>query len=475
MSVTPPKGFTLLDSNEPKQPLSIPENYTAINTQTERDPNFLERTGELLSRRIEGVERGVDMFEQGEITYPELAARGLVTGFGALYDVVGETAMTLLSTMTPDRVEDFVKEQIAVGGTALMDTKAAEEFLEFYSGLSEREKFNLGTSIDGIAALLPASKVGRGITASGINAERRELAGKVLDQSERAKQQRIKEEAQGYPENLKVQTRQEQDIINTVLSVKGVKASSSPSSILNNVTKETTRIHEMLQKELAKSDVILPKGVVAKQRADALNAFFQQYPEYATKQFKDVRQKVFNAYTIGMKEFDGSPASLLRARQRMDKALKNMLKEKQLFESEGAVRDIVSVYRKSLNDIVANSVPNLKVAPALNRQFNLILAADNLASSVNKQSSVGQAALQQAKAHPFLTLGTVTGTGMTANLMNNEAVGAGLLGLGALYGVTRPPVRKAVGGAMQNLPVSRGTAYGVMESQQGLFNQGEDQ
>jgi len=133
MAVVAPPGATLITGVDPDMPTQenlAPAGATPVK-QPDIDPeSFFGRVGEKIGKRIEKVERGSEMYSSGEITYPEFALRGLGFAYGSLWDTIGEAGMTILKELTPDAAEDFLAEQIAAGGTALMNTEQAQKALE---------------------------------------------------------------------------------------------------------------------------------------------------------------------------------------------------------------------------------------------------------------------------------------------------------------------------------------------------------
>lgn len=464
-----PEGFTLIEDDVK----TTPEGFKEVKDPDIAPDSFIGRVGQKLSDRVSDVEKASAMYSEGDIGYLELAGEGFASTIGALYDTVGEGAMTILSALTPDEAEDFLKEQIAAGGTALMDTEAAKKGLEFYDSLSDRAKMNIGNFLEIGTAALPAGKVGKTIKESGVKAEKKALSNIVLDKRPASEKIRIKEGA--LPSSMQRTLKREDELLNTAVSIKGVSSSNTAKANLRAVTAESLRLHRDIKKALAGEKVRLPRGTVTKRVYADLQEFLTKYPEYNTKQFRGAITAVMDSYRIGMKDkFKDSPASLLDARIRMDEALKNLKKSKELFETDGGTREIVSVVRQSLNNIIAESVPDVKVAAGLRRQHNALTMADNIADNITGQKSVVQAAANAVERHPLLTASALTGGGMFGNIMGGpagEMLGAAAIAGGAAYGATRPVVRQTVGTALENVPVGRGTAYGVADSVQGAMQE----
>jgi len=460
MATDLPSGFQLIDMPKP-QPTQEPQAPTGFTAEKEPDfdpDSFFGRVGQRIGERVEKVERGVEMYEQGEISYPELTLRGIGFGFGSVFDTIGEGVMSILGALTPDEAEDFLKEQIAAGGTALMKTDTAKEVLQFYQELSPRSRDNIGDILTTATGMMPKGQLGKTISKSGLEADKAGLGKVVLNQSDNAKQMRSKE--LGLPKNLQTTLNREDQILNTVVSLPGVSSASSRKSIMGSINKEMGRLGSEIKKSLAKAEnQFVPKQLVNTQVTQALQQFIRSDPIFASPQFKNLRKNVQEAYKQALKEYSGKPQELLKLRQDFDRNIATLLK-KDVHEGDVS-RQMVASVRNSLNDMMEAIAPDDAIKASMRRQHHLMVAKDNLAYNMAREGSLIKNTMEQISSHPYLTMGVMSGSGVASKVLGSEALGLGLMSGAAAYGITRPAVRRAAGAAMSELPVGRGMLFGA--------------
>lgn len=459
MAAQLPAGFTRIDlpKMDPDVPQNVPEGFAPVREPDVDPDSFFGRVGSRIGERVEKVERGARMYEQGEITYPELALRGFGFAAGTIFDTVGEGVMSVLSALTPDQTEDFIKEQIAAGGTRLMDLDTAQNLLQFYQELPQRTKDNLGDVIDISMAALPKGKVGEGLTKSALQSEKKTLSKYVLNNTPNAKDLRARE--LGLPKNLQTTLNREEAILNTVVSLPKVSSSSSRKTIMGEVNKEIGRLGTKIKADLAKTDTFVPKQTVNTQVTQAMQSFVQSNPIYGSAQFKNLRKNVQEAYRQALRDFDGKPASLLKLRQDFDKNVATLLK-KDVHEGDVS-REMVAAVRNRLNDMMEGVAPDDAIKASMRRQHHLMIARDNLAYNMAREGSVIENTAKFVNQHPFMAMSTLGGTGMVTNLLGSELGTVGALAATGAYGLSRPAVRQAAGAAMNALPTTRGMLYGA--------------
>jgi hypothetical protein len=462
-----PAGFNIVPMTEADQdvpvPTNMPEGYDTVQEPDIAPDSFLGRVGEKLGKRVEKVERGTKMYEKGEITYPELAMRGFGFGVGSLFDVVGEGALTILSELTPDAAEDWIKEQISAGGGSLMNTETAQQLLEFYTGLDQRTKDNLGDFLNLALAAVPGGQVGKKVSASGIKGEKRQLAKSVLPQTAGAKQARLAEE--GMPKPLQTVTNSEDQILSTVLTIPGVSGSTGRKDLLGALNKELGRLNKQIKNGLAGVKQRVPAGVVGLEVNKSLQEFFKRSPEFTTKKFQPQISQVMDAYRVAMKKHTGTPQSLLDARKEFDSVVEKMLR-KDVHAGDDAIKEVVNVIRNKMNTMVSDLAPNANVKALLRRQHHALIARGNVSYNLAREPSWVQGAINTVSSHPFVTTGVLTGTGIGSKVMGSELLGVGLATGAGAYGLSQPVVRRVAGEAMQTLPVTRGMLYGTAQAQQ---------
>lgn len=424
-----------------------------------QEPGYLDRLGGLMQQRVERVERGSELFREGEISYPEFASYGLGAAVGALADVVGESAFSVLGMMLPEEAENFLKEAIATGGNALLDTDTAKAGLEFYEGLSQRQKDGLANAFDIGLGALPSSKLGNPLLQSAVNADKSKLSRFVLDQSSSARKSRLAEG--GLPKRQQTTLNYEDQLLNTVVSL-GLKGSDKPTKVIKELNREINRLSGDINKALGSVKTVVPKQTVLNKVDTDLQAFLQANPEFADiKKLQNVVAQAQKAFQSSLKQYDGSALGLLNLRKDFDKTL-NKIFAKDIFQGENVSREVSSVFRNSLNELAQEMAPNEAIKASLRRQHLALEARSNVSTNLAKspEKNVAQKALDVVERHPFATAAAVQGGGMLSKLPEPLVLGA-TTALGA-YGLSQPVVKRLAGETLNTLPTGRGLLYGMI-------------
>lgn len=461
-----PPGFSIVPMTDADKdvpvPSNMPEGFSTVKEPDIDPDSFLGRVGTKIGERVEKVERGTKMYEEGEITYPELAMRGFGFGIGSLFDVVGEGALTLLSEMTPDVAENWIKEQVAAGGGKLMSLEASKQLLEFYNGLSVRTKDNLGDFLNIALAAVPGGQVGKKISASGIKGEKAQLSKVVLPQSDNAVQARLAEE--GLPKTMQTIRNREDAIVSTVLTIPGVSGSTGRKTMLGLLNKEIGRAGNEIKRVLAKQKMTMPKQTINTRVTQSFADFVRKNPEFTTKTYRASIDKIQDAYRLALRKYNGRPEELLQLRQDFDRITAKLFK-KDVHAGDDVSRELVANVRNELNNIIEGIAPDEQIKALMRRQHHSLIARENLSYNLAKEPSWIKSAVQQVTSHPFITTGVLTGTGIGGKLMGNEALGLTALGAAGAYGLAQPVVRRVTGEALQTLPVGRGMLTGTLQEQ----------
>jgi len=426
--------------------------------------SLLGRVGEKLGKRIDFMEDTTKEYLDNKITYPEVVLRSFGSAFGALFDTVGETAMTILSTLTPDQAEDWLKEQIAAGASSVMETETAQELLAAYQGLPERVRKDIGAAVNVGFGILPAkSVVGKKLTESAIESQKKTLGKYVLSQTPNAKQARIAE-AGLAPSRQNVLNR-ENEILNTVLSIKGISETTKRPKIMAGLNGEVGRLGSMIRKELERVKLAVPKGTVNHRISMRLTDFIKNNPEYLGKDLKPTYEKVIRAYQTALSKYDGKPSSLLEMRRDFDKVVEKFFK-KDVHAGDDVSREVVAQIRNEMNQIMQDIAPNAQIRAAMQRQHNALLAKENLGYNMAREGSTVDKILTKVEHHPMFTTSLLTGGGMASKAMGSEPLGVGLGLLGTGYAASRPAVRRAAGETLQAAPVGRSMIMDMMDQQE---------
>lgn len=471
-----PKGATLIDpvvppQDAPQPTTDLPKGATPLPpvepvveppkaVEAPEEPGYLDRLGNLMQKRIERVQRGSKAYSAGEIGYPQFASYGFANAFGALFDVVGESAFTVLGTLLPEDAENFLKETIAAGGNALMDTETARAGLEYYESLTQTQKDAISNALDLGMGALPVSKPGNMLVRSAVQADKAKLSRWVLDDTPTARARRLSEA--GMSKRNQNTLNYEDQLLNTVVSL-GIKGNTKPKDIISKLNAEISRLGNDIEKSLKGVKTVVPKSSVMKQVDAQVNQFLKSNPEFADmKNLQRVVQQSQQAFETALKQYDGTAVGLLNLRKEFDNII-NKTFAKDIFQGENVSREIASVYRNTLNDMAQGLAPNESIRASLRRQHLALQARSNVSENLAKKPhrNAAQKALNLAERHPFATAAAVQGGGMLSKIPEPFVLGAsGALGA---YGLAQPGVRRLTGEALNTLPVGRGLLYGAIE------------
>lgn len=457
-------------------PQALPAGLTEVAPAPPAEPDMMDRLGAKIGQRVDKVQRGSEMYSAGEIGYPEFAMRGIGFGVGALYDTVGEGLMTVLGELTPDSLEDLLKEQIAAGGTKLMSTELAQDALNVWNSMSQREKDNWsdvgniasfilpGTAVTKNVKVPKGGNVGAGIKASAIKSEKKALGGLVLDNSPLSVKARHKELGRDIAKQTV--TNKENEVLNTVLSIKGISSSSSRKKIMESLNKEIDRLSGQIKSTLAKTDTPVTLQTLNKNIDEGIDLFLKKNPEYTgEKLLPDLTPRINEAIDIALTKFDGKASSLIDVRREFDRLIERSF-SKDIHAGDHVSRPLVAAIRNSMNDAMQGLAPNSQIKAAMRRQHHAMLAADNLGYNMATKPTIAQKIAEIPQQHPYLSLGLATGTGALPGILNTELGVLGALGATAAYGATRPAVRRIAGTALEPLPVKRGLLTGAAQAGQ---------
>lgn len=460
-------GQTIPESPGPDQDMPIPEPPAGsvpfeAPPPAPEEPDMFDRMATQVQKRAEKVQRGSEMYSAGEISYPEFALRGAGFAIGTLYDIVGEGVGTLFSEMTPDEIEDAIKQAVAVGGNKLMNTQTAQKALAYWNSLSQRQKDNIGDVVDvGSFVSAPVGVVGKTIKKSGLNKEKNLLRNELLDPSV----ENLKNTATelGRDDLYKTYTKRENEILNTALSIKGVGSGRTRNANMKALNAEISRISGQIRKTLRQTEKTPTLASLNAKIDQKLDAFLKDNNEYATDFYGNYNDVIESALQTAMKEFNGKGDSLLDVRRKFDSLVKNKF-NKEVLAGDHNFRPLASTIRDAMNEYMQSIAPKgTDIQALMRRQHHAMIAVDNLGYNMVTNKTVLDAIKEWPKQHPYLTLGTVGGTGMVPGMLTG-GMGEGLMvgGAAALgaYGATRPVVRQTIGGALENVPVVRSTALG---------------
>ena len=441
------------------------------------EPDILERFGLSVEKRVQDTQKASEMYDAGEISFPEFAYEGAGNVAGIFLDAVGEGVMTALSEVTPSNWKETLQETIAAGGSALMDTETAQNALAVYNAIPERGRmaiestFNVGgliipgTKIAGKTVPSVSKKTGEFLVESANKSAKKQLGEKVLGQGRSAKEKRAGEI--GLPEDQQYTLNFEDRVLDTVLSLKGIDGGSSLPKIMGAVNRESLRLTNKVNKTLSRVEDSIPASVVNEKITRGWAKFSKENPLFNEASMQPKVKKIFQeAYKVALEDYDGTALGLVNLRRNFDKNIERLF-SKDLHAGDDAHREVVAMVRNELNDMVESLVPDESVKALLQRQHKLLVAKSDLKTNIALSKSPVEKAVNYVSSHPFLVGGAVSGGGgLLAGVVNPAfAVPAATAALG-VYGATRPAVRRLAGEAIQRTPVGRGLLYGAVPQEE---------
>jgi hypothetical protein len=419
-----------------------------------------------LQSRVDNVEESSRMMAEDEQTYLEAAVQGFGQVLMAGNDIVSESILELLSGMTPDAAESFIKEQLDTGATALMDTNTTRYLYDAYSNLSPRARKDLDAAANVGLSLVPmSSKTGKKLKAAGFSREKSSLGKYLLDQSTAAQKARNAE--MGMDKAAQTTLNREDAILNTALSIKGITSSTPRKKMMGALNSEVARLGTDIRKALANTPVKVPKGIVTRRLNTAMAQFKQTNPEYAGKDLSHVVDKVKRAYLAANKSYTGRPEELLEVRRKFDKVIERFF-GKDVHGGDHTSRPAVAHLRNELNQLMQDVAPDAKIRSAMQRQHHAMIAKDNLAFNMVKETGAAEKLISKAEHHPYFVAGALSGGGMTSQMLGGplgEALGLGAGMLGAGYLATRPSVLKGAGSTLETLNPTKSLLIDALNQQ----------
>lgn len=443
---TQPEGFG------PREEFVFSPDAPTEQTKALEKPVFEEgslgdRVTTQLKGRLQNVEESSKMMAEDEQTLLEAFTQTVGQGLMAYNDAVSETTWEILGSMPYADSLDWLDDYIESKADHLMSTDTAKEIFDYYNNMDPRAQKNLDAAFNiGLSWMPIKSKVGSALTKAGEKKERKQVSQYVLDQTPTAQSNRNKE--LGRPPSEQRVTNHENKIVNTVLSVKGVGATTPRNKMLGTLNREISRIDQDIKKSLLASNITVPKGVLTLRLKKVLSNFKKENPEYATKHLKGGVEKVLDAYYAANKKYTGKAHELLKLRRDFDDKIRTLF-EADIHAGNNAQRKVVAAIRDELNDLMQAAAPDDQIRAGMQRMHYLMLGRDNVSLNMVKDKSTTTRAKAYIEHHPFAVGGVATGTGIAGQIAENPVASEllTLFGGGALaaYGLSRPPVMKGLG------------------------------
>jgi hypothetical protein len=246
---------------------------------------------------------------------------------------------------------------------------------------------------------------------------------------------------------------QEQAIIDTIAELP-VKKSKSLLGNANIIEKAKNAEAENLVTALKANDVAIADDVI-------LNKLFGVRNELAKNPYivgdgAKAADNVLNSAIDIIAQNPRTASGLLEARKQLDKLVASQRGSK-LFDPalESPITNAVQQIRQSINDMVADAVPDAGVKASLAKQSNMYRALENITTkgAYEKASRLGRAASKVQDAVSLKgAIGAAAAAGGLGALGGTSVLVPAALGGAALYGagkaLTSPSLRKAIGSTL---------------------------
>jgi hypothetical protein len=248
-------------------------------------------------------------------------------------------------------------------------------------------------------------------------------------------------------------TAAEQAVIDTV-SALPVKSGKSLLGNLNIIKSANNAEAEKLIANLKTNDVVMPDYLILEKLSAARDELGKNV--FIVGDGAKAAEGVVNSAIDIIAKNPRTASGLLEARKQLDDLIE-FQRGKKAFDPalETPVSTALSTVRQSINDMVAEAVPNASVKASLAKQSNMFKALDSIASkgAYAKTTRIGRAASKVQDAVSLKgAIGAAAAAGGVGVLGGAPVLVPAALGGAALYGAGKlaasPSLRKAIGGAL---------------------------
>lgn len=452
--------------------------------------NFATRVGQDMDKRLEVFKEITRAVESGEQSTAEgvLQVAGKF-GIGIVFDLLGETLVSGargISAITPDIIEDPVKDAVTAAAHEFLNTdvgKAGLETAQKSAQLYERFKRKNPVAARNIESVVnigllvaPVSKsakpttaepttLGRAATAvetAGVE-QQASLRTSFIDDLVRPKQTAaVKAEQVGRTtEEGLLRSKEvalspaEKAMAATIETVPEVTGAKTLQGNFNAISEEVGKEANRLLATLEASPVKISRGEVNKS-LDLAQKRLAQTPTLVGDAAKTAERLITEAKRIVSKNPQTS-AGLLKSRQQFDRFITSQ-KKATVFDPalENATTLAVRDVRQTLNSLIDIKNPSQGVKQSLSRQSKLLSAMDNISPKAAQEGSnvVSRAWQNVSKILPIRgefnqTLATIFGIGglgaaATFAPIFTKAAGLGIGSYAAGKFIMGPQAKKGV-------------------------------
>lgn len=429
-------------------------NFKVVKPESEPEKlNFAQRFGENLKKRADMAKEISQATLSGEQSWAEgiLQVAGKV-GVGGVLDFIGEAVISAgrgLGAITPDAIEEPIKEKAKAAGLFFLNTPVGQLGLEaLQGGIEQWEEFreespraarNIEALVDIGILFAPVKKKPKAApTKIGALGEKAIVSGKKkaaqiqaqfiddLVRPQQTKRVRIAQTARTTEEGL-LRTKviapsaSERAIAREVSKVSGISSRKTLQGNLNSIHTKVASLGDDLEKSLVKNDVFFPR----KEVSAALKVSKQRLAQNPTivGDAEKTAQKMIEQFQRMFNKNKSSASGLLKTRKQFDNWIKSQKGAKAFNpNTDNALSVALKEVRNTTNNFIERKATNVAVKESLRRQTMLYRALDNIApKAADEASSVVLRAWQNVSRV----------LNVKSSLVQTLALLAGLGGLGA--------------------------------------------
>lgn len=429
------------------------------------EPSFTQRVGEDYAKRASGdIGKKV---ASGEISAPSAALQTLEQGGGLVGDIAGEGVKSTVGAipesikqpiaskakeMTGTAVNILAGKTFPGQKTAMAKTTEAKQSWDAFSKKHPEAAEDI-KGLPNLANLIPASSLA-GATGSAALSAGEKAAPLLKSTGEKlikaGEKQSAERQAKGFIDlvspkatkkvaegnvgkteqtgilrrNVPVPDKFTQDIANTVSQVPGVNPGRSHQYNYNKIAAENKAEAQKLSAVLKASNVNIPEGKINQAAIDVRNSLAKQ--TFIVGDAKKASDKMIKEAGNLIKKNGNTADGLLKSRQEFDSWAKGQIKGNPFSEMNTARNASLKAVRNSLNNLIADAVPDARVKESLTKQFHLYNALDNIKP---KAASEGKNILTRG-------LATLEDKIPTKNQYLKHAAGLAGVGLAATHPAT---------------------------------------
>ena len=397
--------FEVPDQTTPKNAQTLIEQYIAeqqVSEESSEEEGFLTRLGEDLKTRVQQSEEIKQAYLSGEQKLPQSVYQGITkVGAGGALDILGEAAVSGFRALP-----DVITQPVRSGAQAVAEfvQPAVQPIMEEYGKLSPKVRRNIEGTANILALATPVKfkaapamaetsvgKLGRKAVAAGDATRLKSITELIMPEPTKA----VRE----------TQIGQGRIVERGALKIKRVNPSIQEQEMAAEVFKigEVGEGKSLLRNRILINREIIKESALLKLRLETHNArIFQEEIDTAlTGAFAKLSDNIFLsgsvelpakkiiAHTQKLIDINGYTASgLLQTRKDLDKWARAQ-KGGNIFDpaKDNAISASIAEIRQTLNNLIAEKVPDVRVKEMLKKQSTLFRALDNIDPKVASEAN----------------------------------------------------------------------------------------